>query len=362
MSRKQAKKQQKLPREQMPQKIEPPIRASRFHWGIFMIALLSVISLSAFGFSGGFSSENSSPKVSEKAISNAVHTIDDEEITPETWRGINLEVSKNDGSMAKVHLLRPLWWLEGAGAKVGGTIALSMPEMGIEGEAKVLAINPCKADSRKEAPGYRTVTGKFAHENAIVLDLCFNHNPNELLGVTSNHPLWSETRHGWIGAGDLAIGELVKTKDGVAQLTMRSQRPGRHKVYNLEVHKDHTYYVSNLGILAHNSCVLSSADDIIQANLKYSNGMSYDAVDKVIANMYYREGLLDKTAVVIRDIAGGHLFHNGNKRTAQAIAEQMINSNGGSVTPERIRFVIDQVGQGTLKTVEEISTALKISN
>ena len=161
---------------------------------------------------------------------------------------------KADGSIAKIDLLRPLWWLKEASAEIGETIELSMPEMGIEGEAKVLSIGPCKADSRKGDPKYRVVTGKFTHENAIVLDLHFNNNPNDPLGVTPNHPLWSQTRNGWVEAGQLKVGEYVKTKDGIEQLTIRSQRPGRHKVYNLEVHKDHTYYVSNLGILAHNSC------------------------------------------------------------------------------------------------------------
>jgi len=127
--------------------------------------------------------------------------------------------------------------------------------MGIDGDAQVKAITPCTADSRNRSPGSQVVTGKFEHENAIVLDLYFNNNPEDHLGVTPNHPLWSLDRDGWIEAGHLQIGEKLRTKDGIeAVLTSKSQQPGRHKVYNLEVHKDHTYYVSNLGILAHNSC------------------------------------------------------------------------------------------------------------
>ena len=188
--------------------------------------------------------------------------IDHEEVTPETWRSINLEIRKADGSIARVDLLRPLWWLEEAGAKVGGTIYLSMPEMGIDGDARVLKIEPNTTDSRKAGSGSRVVTGTFVHENAVLLDLYFNYNSNESLGVTPNHPIWSQTRNGWVQARNLEVGEYVKTREGVARLTGRKQRAGRHTVYNLEVHKDHTYFVSGLKILVHNTC----QEDFVRVN------------------------------------------------------------------------------------------------
>lgn len=180
--------------------------------------------------------------------------LDKEEITPEEWRSIHLEISKPDDSISKIDLLRPLWWLNRSKAKIGKEIYISIPEMGIEGQALVKSIKPCKVDSRKSKPGLRVVTGKFEHDNAIVLDLYFNNNPDEHIGVTSNHPIWSLTRNNWVKANDLKIGESLQTKDyRDVKLTMRSERPGRYKVYNLEVHKSHNYYVSNLGLLVHNS-------------------------------------------------------------------------------------------------------------
>ncbi len=77
--------------------------------------------------------------------------------------------------------------------------------------------------------------------------------------------------------------------------------------------------------------------------------------DTVIANMSYREGAVDKAATAIRDIAGRHLFDNGNKRTAQAVAERILGSGANSA---HIRSVIDRVGLGELKSVEEIAAAL----
>jgi hypothetical protein len=106
--------------------------------------------------------------------------------------------------------------------------------------------------------------------------------------------------------------------------------------------------------------IAPSVDDIVRANQTFASGRTLTGeVDTVLANMAYREGLYDKTATAIRDIAGRHLFQDGNKRTAQAIAEQMMKANSGAATPAQIRSVIDQVGQGGLKSVEEISAALR---
>ncbi len=70
------------------------------------------------------------------------------------------------------------------------TINLSIPEMGMNGSAKVLAIMPTKADSRKNTdPRYKPVTSNFVHDNAEVINLYFTHQETEPLGVTSNHLL-----------------------------------------------------------------------------------------------------------------------------------------------------------------------------
>lgn len=69
----------------------------------------------------------------------------------------------------------------------------------------------------------------------------------------------------------------------------------------------------------------------------------------------------DKSAVVIRDIAGGHMFDNGNKRTAQAVVEQLMQRNNviSGPTSAELRGVIDRVGKGQLSSVEDISAALR---
>jgi hypothetical protein len=78
------------------------------------------------------------------------------------------------------------------------------------------------------------------------LVLTFDDRTEETLGVTANHPLYSETRHAWIPAGDLQLVEVVRTLNGHSTLTARTQRPNRENVFNLEAHQRHAYHVSGL--------------------------------------------------------------------------------------------------------------------
>ncbi|MBP0949419.1 hypothetical protein V2K62_26095 [Pseudomonas alliivorans] len=62
---------------------------------------------------------------------------------------------------------------------------------------------------------------------------------------------------------------------------------------------------------------------------------------------------------MIRDIAGGHLFDNGNRRTAVEVVEQLIIKNGVDGPPKQIIWnVVDKVATGKLTNVQDISKAL----
>ena len=63
---------------------------------------------------------------------------------------------------------------------------------------------------------------------------------------------------------------------------------------------------------------------------------------------------------MIRDIAGGHLFDNGNKRTAVEVVERLIIINGVDGPPKQIIWnVVDKVATGKLNNVQDISKALR---
>ncbi|MCF6220182.1 MAG: HINT domain-containing protein, partial [Robiginitomaculum sp.] len=57
----------------------------------------------------------------------------------------------------------------------------------------------------------------------------------------------------WKAAGDLKPGDKVILKDGsTGTVTSVKPAPGLHTVYNFAVEEDHTYFVSDMGVLVHN--------------------------------------------------------------------------------------------------------------
>ena len=185
--------------------------------------------------------------------------IDYEEITPSTWKWVKLELEKADGTLSKISVRRPNWWIVESNAnKVGNRVFLSMPEMGIEGEAVVTEITPNQLDTRlwneNRQGDYvnRPITGKFEHISSDVSNYYFE-ELEQPIGATSSHPFWSVDRQDWIAVGDLEIGERVKTKVGTSVLLSKDKLEGEHKVFNLEVYREHNFLVSESGVLVHNT-------------------------------------------------------------------------------------------------------------
>ncbi|MBX4134266.1 Fic family protein, partial [Frischella sp. Ac48] len=103
-----------------------------------------------------------------------------------------------------------------------------------------------------------------------------------------------------------------------------------------------------------------SIEEISNINKSYGGSHTLTGeIETILANMSYRENFYDKIAVAIRDIAGRHLFNDGNKRTAQTVVEQLVNKNNMNLSPVQIRKVIDDVATGKLREIEDISRALK---
>ncbi len=105
-----------------------------------------------------------------------------------------------------------------------------------------------------------------------------------------------------------------------------------------------------------------STDEISAINKQFSSGETLTGdVSTVLANAANREGFFNKSASIIRDIAGSHLFENGNKRTAQAVVESLMKKNNITSGPnsKQLRNIINQVGKGNLKDVDNIATALR---
>jgi hypothetical protein len=169
---------------------------------------------------------------------------------PMTWRHFELEMSKPDGSLLHVNLLRPLDWLSAHDARIGGTIHLDLEEMGASGHARVLAINACPKIAT--GPG-EVVTGTFAHSAGNVIDLHVE-GIAEPIGTTENHLFWSEDRSSFVATSSLRVGEHLRLADStLVRMSGKQNRLAESQVYNLEVNTEHVYFVSDLGVLTHNS-------------------------------------------------------------------------------------------------------------
>ncbi|NBB31434.1 polymorphic toxin-type HINT domain-containing protein [Cellulophaga sp. BC115SP] len=186
--------------------------------------------------------------------------IDNEPITPYTWKWVSFEIRQESGRTESVKLCRPNWFLRKLGATaIGKTVYLSIPETDIDGYAIVTKISPCQLDTRLLSPNpkseyiYRPITGQFQHQQAEVWD--FEFSDGSTIGATSNHPFFSLERGAYVAVGELKLGETVKnSREKTLKLTSKTLRTQTETVYNLEVYRDHTYLVGDDGVLVHNAC------------------------------------------------------------------------------------------------------------
>ena len=104
-----------------------------------------------------------------------------------------------------------------------------------------MAFAPAFPQSSAEAPLFPTASRSEVINQAW-----------ERIGVTGNHPIWSEDRHDYVAAMDLRVGERLKNLSGdIVWVQQKLPRPGPTPVYNLEVQDEHVDYVGANGVLAH---------------------------------------------------------------------------------------------------------------
>ncbi|UPG87754.1 hypothetical protein L2Y94_10480 [Luteibacter aegosomatis] len=99
------------------------------------------------------------------------------------------------------------------------------------------------------------------------------------------------------------------------------------------------------------------ANEIIAINKLHADGVvrADIHVETTIVNMAYREGKLARAVAAIRDIAGSHVFEDGNKRTAYDVAYKLL---GGKIDPQKLRGVVADAAIHKINTAEEIEAAL----
>ncbi len=176
------------------------------------------------------------------------------DIHPETHRTVRLKMNQH-GTLYELAFLRSLTWLDEQQAEVGGMIHLVMTEMGLDGQARVISIDPCPDIEPDDGTGRMVVTGTMKHLAGNLLEIQ-TADDTEPLGVTDTHPIWSVDRQDFIVAGQLKIGESLEQADGtVTQITRITPTRGPPvMVYNLEIDGEHVFRVGEDGVLVHNSC------------------------------------------------------------------------------------------------------------
>lgn len=174
------------------------------------------------------------------------------------WRMLELRAPKHGGSWADVTLLRPDAWLREHGAEVGGTVFVSVPECGINGNAEVLTIGACPPIPT--GPG-EVVTGTFRHHSARTVNVVIE-GSTEPIGTTPNHLFWSEDLKDFVRADDLHVSERVRTLSGPSRITRVTPRSNDECVFNIEVHLAHVYHVGALGALVHNPGLPCPGDEL----------------------------------------------------------------------------------------------------
>ena len=98
---------------------------------------------------------------------------------------------------------------------------------------------------------YKQVLNTFVKETTNLVDIYID---GEKITTTEEHPFWVPDV-GWVAAKDLHAGSLLQTKyESWLDVDKVVKHSGLTTVYNFEVEGFHTYFVSDLGLLVHNTC------------------------------------------------------------------------------------------------------------
>jgi hypothetical protein len=165
------------------------------------------------------------------------------------WKVIRLEVEHQNGSIVDVEWLRSEDWIERNGLRVGAEIDLRFTEIAVHASGRVVSI----VDGPEVVAGDGAVViGRFVTRQGSNLVRLTLEDGTELVG-TANHPIWSPVDWDWRGMGKFKQGEYVQTRLGLMAVASIEALPGRQPVYNIEVHGESVYEVTELGILVHNN-------------------------------------------------------------------------------------------------------------
>ena len=108
----------------------------------------------------------------------------------EIWRTVKLLHTKDDGSLLHIEFLRPESWFAENDIRTGREVFIDLPEMEVMGDAKIISTGP--SPPIEGGPGH-VVIGRYRHIVSRIVELTVD-GVEDKIGVTPNHPIWSEDR------------------------------------------------------------------------------------------------------------------------------------------------------------------------
>ena len=180
----------------------------------------------------------------------------------------------------------------------------------------VLAENP---ETREQE--YKKVVRTFIREKYELVHVTVG---KEEIETTVEHPFYVEGI-GFVPASELKAGDIIRTADGRNLPITKIEREELEEsvlVYNFEVEDFHTYYVSEIGVLVHNTCPGETGKNTIG---KVVNGDGKDSNIPLLETSKYISGKVNDHHIIPK-------FRGKSKKYADFISSRGINVDDYTVT------------------------------
>ena len=129
----------------------------------------------------------------------------------------------------------------------------------------------------------RRVTETYVNQTSELVHVFVG---GEEIVTTPTHPFYSPVK-GWTDAAQLRAGDILVLVNGEYVVVERVQHEileSPINVYNFQVAGDHTYYVSDIGVLTHNSCNHKGAWKAERQSYWKRQGASYSTPTNNLSN------------------------------------------------------------------------------
>lgn len=129
-------------------------------------------------------------------------------------------------------------------------------------------------DEETSEKSLRRVTETYINQTSELVHVFVG---GEEIVTTPTHPFYSPVK-GWTDAAQLRAGDILVLVNGeyvVVEKVQHEILESPINVYNFQVAGDHTYYVSDIGVLTHNSCNHNSKWNAERRSYWKSQGSSY---------------------------------------------------------------------------------------